>query len=790
MGALKHDGIISIAEGHSRTDTNWKNRTLTWGDLVREVSVTKRTRETFAEFKKLPKETQSAIKDVGGFVGGELLSGRRTAMTVKGRQVLALDADSAPRGFDEDLALECEMTLGCAAAWYSTHNHSAEHPRLRLLIPLSRIVDAEEYQALGRKVADALNINYFDDTTYQAHRLMYWPSTSSDGEYVFGSVDLPWLNVDAWLSRYDDWRDTREWPLSDRQLSIVQRSAEKQGDPTQKPGIVGLFCRAYNVIEAIEHFIPDQYTPCGEDRYTYAGGSTAAGVVVYQNGDFVYSHHMTDPISGHLVNAFDLIRLHKYASWDEGISPDTPVSKLPSYAAMRDLASSDPRVKKLIANEQIETVKADFDDLAGQTDWESELDITASGKLKSIPLNIILILKHDPMLKDRFAFDAFACRTVVLDDLPWRPVSHGKYWSDVDDAGLRNYLSKHYDIKGQGIIFDAWREVMQQRTFHPVRDYLNAQVWDGTPRIDRLLVDYYGADDTPYTRTVTRKSLVAAVARIMRPGIKFDNTLILVGEQGIGKSTLFAKLAVRWFNDSLRTLEGKSPYELIQGSWIIEMPELAAAKKSEVETIKHFISKCEDQFRVAYERHVSYFPRQCVFFGTTNESSFLKDKTGNRRFWPVQAHYERRTRDMFEELTPDEVGQIWAEAMQLYKAGETLYLSAKEEAVAKQIQTAYMEHDPFEGYIKRYLDGVSDNDDLGTPVGLTHTCVADIWRNALGNSLNSLKQWDQKRIREIMAGLDEWEPYDDHKTNYYFKEFGSQKAWVRKGFVEVGGDLI
>ena len=187
---LKYDIMLTIAVGASRKETHWRTTELMWSQLVERLSKTTRTSETMDEYAKSSKEFQDSKKDVGGFVGGELLSGRRTAMTVKGRQVLALDADSAPRGFDEDLALECEMTLGCAAAWYSTHNHSAEHPRLRLLIPLSRIVDAEEYQALGRKVADALNINYFDDTTYQAHRLMYWLSTSSDGEYVFGSVDL------------------------------------------------------------------------------------------------------------------------------------------------------------------------------------------------------------------------------------------------------------------------------------------------------------------------------------------------------------------------------------------------------------------------------------------------------------------------------------------------------------------------------------------------------------------------------------------------------------------------
>lgn len=792
MPALKNDGILKIATANSRYATNWKNKQAAWSKLIDEFLKTTTTRESLAEYKKMPKKSQDNVKDVGGFVGGIVKGGRRQIGSVNERYLLTLDADHAAADFDP--AFETEITLGCAAAWYSTHKHSPEHPRLRIVIPLTRPVDADEYQALGRRVAQEMGIDNFDDTTYQPHRLMYWPSTSRDGVFDSGFTDAPWLNPDEWLAKYSDWRDVSEWPFSSRQTEAMRKHADKQGDPTEKPGIVGAFCRAYTVDDVIEKHLSDQYTSSGKDRYTYAGGSTSSGVIVYQDGAFLYSHHATDPISGQLVNAFDLLRIHKFKDLDENTDEKTPITSKPSYKAMAELAISDAHVKEILAREQIESAEDDFaEDL--QTDWRQKLIYKTNGGLAANANNVILILQHDLVLKDKFHFDEFCHRAVVVEDLPWRPASRGRYWNDTDDAGLRNYISKRHRITGQGIIADAWKEVVQHSAVHPVREYLNSLQWDGIPRVDKLLVDYLGADDNKYTHAVTRKSLVAAVARIYRPGIKFDNVLVTVGDQGLGKSYILKMLGKDWFSDSLTTVQGKEAYESLQGAWIIELAELSATRKAEAEAIKHFISKQEDMFRVSYDKHVSVFPRQCVFFGTTNDLNFLKDRTGNRRFWPVRVGERPTVKDLFKDLTNAEVGQVWAEAIQLYKDGETLFLNKEQEKLANEIREIHTEDDPLVGLIQQFLetpipDGwdsmeafervnymLSEEKD-GTNQR-KHTCVIEIWVECLRGKENNCTSLARREISAALKKIPGWEPYEGHKKPMRFKAYGPQKAYVR-----------
>ena len=792
MPALKYDGIIKVAEGASRFEKKWKNKSTKWSAILEKLTETTRTRESLTEYKKMGKKDQDKIKDVGGFVGGVVKGGRRNIGSVNERYMLTLDADHAPADFDP--GLESEITLGCAVAWYSTHKHTPKSPRLRLVIPLRRPVNADEYQAIARKVAEAIGIDHFDDTTYQPHRLMYWPSTAQDAEFSKGFIDAPWLDPDEWLAKYSDWTDVSEWPFSSRQTEAMRKHADKQGDPTEKPGIVGAFCKAYTVEDVITEFLTDQYSDAGQDRYTYAGGSTSGGVIVYQDGAFLYSHHATDPISGQLVNAFDLLRLHRYAELDEEITEKTPINKRPSYLAMSEFAKNDVKVKRLIGKSMIEQAADDFDELESE-DWTDNLIINSKGGFVANAQNAILILLHDSNLRKKFMHDEFSHRAVVVSDLPWRPKSRGMYWNDTDDSGLRNYLSTKYNITGQGIIADAWKEVLQRNATHPVREYLKGQVWDGVERVDTLLIDYLGAHDTKYTRVVTRKSLVAAVARIMRPGVKFDNVLVMVGDQGLGKSYILKRLGGPWHSDSLTTVTGKEAYEQLQGAWIIEMAELSATRKAEAEAIKHFISKQEDMFKVSYDRHVSIFPRQCVFFGTTNDSAFLKDRTGNRRFWPLRVGETKPTKDLFNQLTDDEVAQVWAEAMHLYKQGTGLWLDKDEERMANEIRESHSEEEPMVGLIQNYLETpiTDDWDNLepfdkvryikgdehdGTKIR-THTCVMEIWVECLGGRESALKPTDRRDIASALKKIPGWQPYEGHKKPMRFKSYGPQKAYVK-----------
>ena len=781
-----NDKTLDVALGNSRKTKTWKNKTLQWSELLERLSKTTRTPETVAEYKAMSRDQQSQIKDVGGFVGGYCNNGSRS--DVRFRSVLCLDADFA----DAELWDDWGLLYGNAAAVYSTHKHTPEKPRLRLVVPLTRNVEnLDEYQAIGRRVAATLGIDKFDDTSYQPQRMMYWPSTSQDGEYVFDYIDAPFLDPDDVLATYHNWADVSSWPMSSRVADVVKKTAAKQKDPLEKGGLVGAFCRAYTIQEAVAEFVPT-YQPCSEpNRYTYTEGSTAAGVVIYDD-KFSYSHHATDPASMQLCNAWDLVRLHRFGGLDADCDPDTKVSNRPSYKAMSQLATEDKRVKAQIVADRMAEADADFDTIPEEKNWRERLKVTEKGVIAQTIENVVIILDNDPKLAGRLALNEMDHNIVALSSLPWRRVESPSQWTDGDDAALRYYLERVYGVSGKDRIFDAVNVVASQGAFHPVREYLDRCTWDGVPRVETLLIDYLGADDTAYTRAVTRKALTAAVARIYRPGCKFDYMLTIRGRQGLGKSALIAKLGGRWFSDTFTTMQGKDAYEQVQGVWIMEVGELAGMRKAEAETIKLYISKQVDRFRPAYGRRTQEFPRQCIFIGTTNESQFLRDTTGNRRFWVVDTPNDP-TRDMWEELTPETVAQVWAEAVQVYKAGEPLYLPRSLEAEARAIQETFEEENPRAGIIAEYLDrllpeGWDDLDlytrrqwletDAQGTVRRTSVCTLELWAEALGGNPDKLDRYGSKEIRDIMARLPEWR----HKGNKVktIRPYGRQRYFERR----------
>lgn len=764
---VQNDRALDIAQGNSRKTKTWKNKPLAWSALLDRLATTTRTPETVAEYKAMSRDRQSEIKDVGGFVGGYCINGSRS--DVRHRSVLCLDADFA----DAELWPDWGLLYGNAAAVYSTHKHTPDKSRLRLVVPLARDVSPDEYQAIGRRVADTLGIDKFDDSSYQPQRMMYWPSTSQDGQYVFDYIDAPMLDPDAVLATYHDWRDVSSWPMSSRVAEVVKKTAAKQSDPLEKAGVVGAFCRAYYPIQdAITAYVPT-YVPCDDPgRYTYTEGSTAAGVVVYDD-KYTYSHHATDPASGQLVNAWDLVRLHKFGALDADIDPDTKVSNRPSYKAMTKMATEDDRVKAQIVSDRLAEACTDFEVLPDPEEeddgaWKQKLEITEKGGISQSIQNICLILENDPALKSCLGFDEMDMLKAVRRDLPWRKARdrRGKCWQDSDNAFLRRYLESHYGISNKEKTKDAVETVARSHSFHPVREYLASCTWDGTPRLDRLFVRYLGAEDTAYVRAVTRKTLVAAVARVHQPGIQFDYTLVLQGEQGIGKSTLIKRLAGDWFSDSLTTMQGKEAYEQLRRVWIVEIAELDGMKKSEVTATKQFISKPIDQYRPAYGQEVEIFPRQCIFFGTTNEVEFLRDVTGNRRYWIVETPNSENRVNFREELDDELVKQIWGEAMHYYKQGEKLYLEEEElEREARKMQESFEEVDDRIGLVREFLERKLpedwDNRDIydrrawleteedGT-VPRKRVCRAEVWCEALGNPPGKIDRYDSKEIHALL----------------------------------------
>lgn len=799
---MQNNRKIALASGASRRATVWTTQTLMVSELWEKLKVPARGTETLAEYLNLKKAQQDDLKDIGGFVGGTLNGPRRKANNVAGRDIITLDLDNIPAGHKDDILRRVEA-MGCGYCVYSTRKHQPAAPRLRVLLPLDRTVTADEYEPIARKAAEYIGLEFADPTTFEPSRLMYWPSCCSDSEYVYIVGDKPFISADGLLAQYTDWHDMTQWPALPGQAQFT-KLAVKQGDPDGKNGVVGAFCRTYDIYRAMDELLPGIYEPVDNmpGRYTYIEGSTTGGAVLYDDGKFLYSHHATDPCGGRLVNAFDLVRLHKFADKDDEAQMGTPTNRLPSYSAMCEFAVGLSDVAGLMAQERYESAAKDFegvgpDNSDDPANWMALLETSAqTGAVKGTINNVLIILEHDPMLKGRFALNQFANRGEVLGVLPWDQRTKRRLWDDNDNQGLYWYLEKVYKITGNGKIDGALSLHSNRFAFNEIQDYLGGLKgkWDGVPRLDTLFIDYLGAKDTAYNRTVTRKAFVAAVARAMTPGCKYDNMVILTGPQGLGKSTLLDKMSRGWFNDSIRTFEGKEASELLQGVWMVEIAELDAFRRTDIARIKQFLSLRVDRYRAAYGRHVKELPRCCVFFGTCNETEYLQDPTGNRRFWPIDTGEQQITKSVWRDLD-SEIDQLWAEAVMRWQAGEPLYLSGTIEDAAKEKQEEHREASSREGVVREFIDRQIPDDWSKWPldkrrmfwggcvqgnvnlVPRDRVCALEIWCEAFGGAIKDMKNADTRELNAIITAVKGWKK---SPGTLHFGPYGTQRGFVHK----------
>ena len=786
----------SIAVGNSCETKFWSNEEVTFDELCQRLSNTKYTSETIEQYKHFNKEERNKAKDNGGFVGGKLKGTKRGVSEVLFRSMLTLDLDKAKVGFIDKFIAESRY-LSCL---YTTHSHTKEEPRCRVIVPLSRDVTPDEYNAIARLFASQFGIEQFDACSFRIAQLMFYPTTPKDGEFIFKKIEGEVLNPDEFLADYPMWHDISTLPLTPDELpkNNVQRGRKKK-DPTELKGVIGAFCRAYTVQEAIETYLSDVYERTDKsNRYSLKSADSKGGLIIYDD-KYAFSHHATDIACGRELNAFQLVMLHFFGS-----DNNDAVKK------MKEVARDDEHVRTQLILDNGEFDEDEInDDSQSESpvvskakpikDWISKLSIGIDGAIENTSKNLEIILENDKNLQG-FAYNELSNRVEVIGRVPWDRPKDNRFWREADEAQLRLYIDKKYIEFKERNFEVAFNAIVDNRRFHPVRDYLDTlPKWDGVKRVEEVFIKFLSADDNDYTRAVTKKTFAACVARAYHPGTKFDSIPVLDGAQGIGKSTLIKYLAGEEFfsdNLSLTDMNDKTAAEKIQGNWLIEIGELSGMKKADIEKVKSFVSTTDDKYRASYGRVVESHPRQCVIFATVNGDGrgYLRDITGNRRFWIVKCNQTIQKR-MWDENDKNYRDQFWSEAKEIYESGEELYLEGSLLDIATDYQNEALEQDERVGIVEQYLNRLLptnwhemdlykrrsflNGDDFICEKGTiqrTEVSNAEIWCECFGKSQSDLKSSDSYQLAAIMKQIGGWE-----RTSSIKKQpiYGRQKIYKK-----------
>ena len=658
------------------------------------------TEESFAEYMAMDKSQQLALKDQGGYLAAISNDGSRKKEAIVARTMVALDLDDADITTMETI----EANAFCKLWIHSTRKHTAEKPRFRLVVPLAHPVPSDEYEPLARFFAREMNILDACDTAgFRTAQVMLWPTVSCDMVDSFVFYEAPCdelLEPAGFLARFEA-DNVAKWPRKSEEIKAVVREVKEcsgDDDPRNKVGIIGAFCRAFTVEVAIEKFLDDIYAPSSVDgRYDLIAADSVGGLAIYEE-IFAYSFHSKDEAAGKLLNAYDLVRIHRFGMLDEDATSGTPFSRLPSNVEMAKFALSLPEVRDKI-------IIGNADDKSSIPDEvKSKLEFNTFGKIKHTLANVIVIIETDEKLAG-ISFNEFTQKLTIVDDVPWREGNSD--FTDYDLAGLTAYISRVYKLEvAERTLLNALKNISFVRKYHPVKNWLkNLPKWDGINRLEMYLVNYLGASDNAYVRYVSKVILIASIARIMVPGTKFDIVPVLVGPQGCGKSTIYGRLFGVWFSDSLNLgdLRDKTAIEKIGGALCLEIAELSGMAKAEIELVKAFFTRQVDKCRPAYGRSVVELPRQCVFVATTNQvEGFLRDSSGNRRFAPVEVNGSSELHPW--DLTDNDVNQIWSEALTCYEEGNyKIFFDSEIKATAEAMQKAFLVHDERRGLVETYL---------------------------------------------------------------------------------------
>lgn len=722
-------------------------------------------------------------KDCGGYMAGKATSTSRKDSSVEYRSMITLDADNA----ENDLPTRVKR-LGLTALVHSTYSHTTDNPRYRVIIPLlGPGLTEEEYPRAARGLMEALGKEQFDKTCDQPKRIMFWPSASSPDQYEVYSYDAEPATAQGLLERFGGYTSTPEHKRGPKR------------NPYELPGVAGAFNRLYNMARAVKEFnLP--YEQVSENRWRYIHAKSSGGVCVYPDG-YVYSNHASDPAGGRALCMFDLVAMHKFADLDE--KADTPLNTAPKdrpsiQKAMQEFTEL-PDIKAEMVGLNIDLSRGD-----GTSDWVSKLQIhPKTGQTLDNANNWRILMEHDPVL-NKLAYNKMNLATITHCDFPWRKVTEGKddQLTNADRAQISAHIQCTYNMRRppKEQINDAIAMVAQDHAFHPVEEYLEGLQWDGVSRIETWLP---GEADS-YKRSVARLAAVQAVARMLDPGVKVDNCLIVAGGEGVGKSWLIERMARGW-TCTLGPIDrgnARDTIMIMSRSWVAVADEGYSLKKADADNMKNFITRTHDEVRLPYASETEILPRRQVIWGTTNDPTFLRAQEGNRRFLIVNVSKKID----FDKYTSEFVDQVWAEAVHIWKESRAKYgvdgnpvlrLNDEEEAVAKDVREEATEEEPLVGLIQDYLDTLVPDNWERMPVeerirwlqmseqGLTQpgtcrierVCSLEIFLVMLEKRCGRPSRVESLEIAEALRKIPGWESSGAKRSRFPF--FGQQRYFSR-----------
>ena len=405
------------------------------------------------------------------------------------------------------------------------------------------------------------------------------------------------------------------------------------------------------------------------------------------------------------------------------------------------------------------------------------LEKTEKGGIASSIQNCVIVFENDPTFAGKISRNLLTETDDIIGSVSWQRST--TRFDDQDLPHVLLYFEQHYGIRSEKSIENAFKVVASKHSFHPIQEHLRGLHWDGVPRIREALRHFLGADESDYNEACLRVFMLGAVKRIFEPGSKFEMMLVLTGGQGAGKSTFIRFLAIKdeWFSDDLRKLDDEKIYQRLAGHWIMEMSEMVAtANAKSIEDIKSFLSRSKDTYKFPYDRYAADHPRQCVFAGTTNKTDFLPmDRTGNRRFLPIQVHPERAEVHILQDEAASRayIDQLWAEIMVIYDSGKySIHLSREMEKQLAHEQERFKQEDTLAGQIYDFMERYQGD----------KLCSKQIYKEALDHAFDEPKQWETREIYEIVntgianGEIQGWRAFTSSRR---FEKYGTQRGWER-----------